>query len=114
TRFSRDWSSDVCSSDLTIHIFTPFDYVKVYLEYTVFADLSGTLHQPYQQNLLKFPHHRFVTVQEDIFHQLHRNCTCPTLKCAFLDVRSDREFKCFLLKSIMLIEIGRSEERRVG
>src|SRR5690606_40511746 len=43
TRFSRDWSSDVCSSDLSSHQFTKNDIVVLNLKGAILKRIGGDL-----------------------------------------------------------------------
>src|SRR5690606_40980576 len=91
TRFSRDWSSDVCSSDLDFEWYRSF--VAIYRAGSVSAAAASRhLTQPaLSQHLAALE----AEVGEPLFHRRPRKMV-PTER------------------GIALYRVGRSEERRVG
>src|SRR5690606_40935608 len=90
TRFSRDWSSDVCSSDL-IHEAPATDVTDV------IADLLKKV-------LELFPDHKMIVLPISVFRDLESGFTTDFVFWIIIEDQADHRL-CFGY---------RSEERRVG
>src|SRR6218665_941835 len=91
----------------TVHIWAPFDDIKIDFEHALFTDNPVVFEYINQQNLFEFPGKRFVTRQEYIFNQLHTNRTRATREFFSLEVFDDRLLKRLVNKALM------REKRRV-
>src|SRR5690606_12541041 len=65
----------------TVNISPPFNHIEINLKKSVLADLTGSLHQPNQQDFLQFTIHCFLRWRNKFLTNCMEMVLAPRLNC---------------------------------